>query len=82
MTYANPIRRQELITGLRVPAGFLASRPEVPAPPFAGVLVLLPFASGSAKQRETGVISAHIGSGTETFSPYRRYVPAPPARSS
>jgi hypothetical protein len=82
MTYANPIRRQELITGLRVLADFPACHPEVSAPPFAGILVLLPFASGSAEQREIGVISSHTGSGTETFSPYRRYVPAPPARSS
>ena len=82
MTYANPIRRQELITGLRVLADFLASHPEVSAPPFAGILVLPPFASDSAKRQEIGVITSHIGSGTETFSPYRRYVPAPPARSS
>jgi hypothetical protein len=61
---------------------FSASHPEVPAPPFADILVLLPFASGSAKRLEIGVISAHIGSGTETFSPYRHYVPAAPARSS
>ncbi len=82
MTYASPILRQELITGLRVLADFLASHPGVPAPPSADVLVLPPFASDSAKRREIGVITSHIGSGTETFSPYRRYVPAPPARSS
>ena len=77
MTYANPIRRQELITGLRVPADFPASHPEVPVPPSAGILILLPFASDSAKRREIGVITSHIGSGTETSSPYRRYLPAP-----
>jgi hypothetical protein len=82
MTYASPIRRQEFLTGLRVLADFLASHPEVPAPPSADVLVLTPVASDSAKRRDIGVITSHIGSGTETFSPYRRYVPAPPARSS
>jgi hypothetical protein len=82
MTYANPTQRQELITGLRVLADFLASHPAVPASRSADVLVLPPFTSDSAKRREIGVITSHIGSGTETFSPYRRYVPAPPARSS
>jgi hypothetical protein len=82
MTYVNPTRRQELITGLRVLADFLASRPEVPAPPSADVPVPAPFASDSAKRREIGVVTSYVGSGTETFSPYRRYVPAPPAGSS
>ena len=75
MTYANPTRRQELITGLRVLADFLASHPGVPAPPSADVLVLPPFASDSAKRREIGVI-------TSTSARVPRPFPLPPLRAS
>jgi hypothetical protein len=50
---------------------------QVPAPPSTGVLAFPPFASDSAKRRETGVIASHIGSDTETFSSYRHCLPAP-----
>jgi hypothetical protein len=82
MTYAIPAQRQEPFTGLRALADFLASHPQVPAPPSTDVLVIHPFASDSAKRREIDVIASHIGSDTETFSSYRHYVPAPRTRSS
>ncbi|MGH3285573.1 MAG: hypothetical protein ACRDPD_12965 [Streptosporangiaceae bacterium] len=82
MTYANLTQQQESFTGLRALADFLAGHSEVPVPPSTSVLVFLPFASDSAKRREIGVIAAHISSDAETFSSYRRYVPAPQGRSS
>jgi hypothetical protein len=73
MTYANPIQRQELITGLRALASFLESNPEVPAPSFADVLVFPPFASDAEKRQEIDVIASRIGAGTETSSACRHY---------
>jgi hypothetical protein len=73
MTYANPARRQELITGLRSLADFLESNPDVPAPEYADVLVFPPSPSDDGKRREIDVIAARIGAVAETFSSYRHY---------
>jgi hypothetical protein len=73
MTYANPIQRQELITGLRALAGFLEQNPGVPAPPSADVLVFPPFATHAENKHEVDVIASRIGSGTETSYPDRHY---------
>ncbi len=72
MTYANPIQRQELITGLRALADFLENNPEVPAPSSTDVLVFPPSATDSGKRREIDIIAMLIGSGTE-ISPSRRH---------
>jgi hypothetical protein len=74
MTYANPIQRQELISGLRALASFLESNPDVPAPPCHDVLVFPPFSSDDENRREIDVIAARIGSGTETTPHYRHYI--------
>jgi hypothetical protein len=73
MAYASPHERQELITGLRELADFLASNPDVPAPRFTNLHVFPPFASDSANRQEIDAIAALIGSGTETSSPHRHY---------
>lgn len=73
MTYANPARRQELITGLRALAAFLESNPDVPAPEYTDVLVFPPSVSDDGKRREIDVIASRIGSVAETFSSYRHY---------
>jgi hypothetical protein len=72
MTYANPIQRQELITGLRALADFLESNPDVPAPQYTDVLVFPPHASDAENRNEIDAIASRIGSGTET-SPARRH---------
>jgi hypothetical protein len=74
MTYASPIQRRQLITGLRVLADFLESNPEVPAPSFADVLVFPPFSSDAENRREIDVIAARIGSETHTSSKHRHYI--------
>ena len=42
MTYADPRRRRDLITGLRMLADFLEDSPEIPAPYCVDVLVFPP----------------------------------------
>ena len=71
-TYANPIQRQELITGLRALADFLESNPEVPAPTFTDMLVFPPHANDSENRQEIDTIASRIGAGTE-ISPVRRH---------
>ena len=44
MTYADPGRRRDLITGLRALADFLEGSPQIPAPYCVDVLVFLPGA--------------------------------------
>jgi len=73
MNYANPVRRQELITGLRGLADFLEGNPDVPAPSYADVLVFPPSGSDAEKRREIDVIASRIGSGTATSPGYRHY---------
>jgi hypothetical protein len=73
MTYANPIQRQELITGLRAVADFLESNPEVPAPSFTDVLVFPPFSSDAENRQEIDAIASLIGSGTEMSSARHHY---------
>jgi hypothetical protein len=68
---ANVIERQALISGIRELAGFLESKPDVPA--HADVLVFPPSASDYEKRREVNVIASLIGSGAETYSSYRHY---------
>ncbi len=73
MTYADPAQRQELITGLRALADFLASHPEVPAPLYTDVLVFPPLGSDSARRREIDLIASRIGSGVGTCPIYCHY---------
>jgi|SRR5580658_8021134 hypothetical protein len=74
MTYANPIQRQRLIIGLHALADFLKSNPEVPAPPFADVLVFPPFSTDAENRQEIDAIASRIGSGTETSSVLHHYL--------
>jgi hypothetical protein len=74
MTYANPIQRQELITGLRALADFLEGNPGVPAPPFTGILVFPPHADDAENRQEIDIIASRIGSGIEISPTHRHYV--------
>jgi hypothetical protein len=74
MTYANPIQRQELITGLRALADFLEGNPEVPAPPFTGILVFPPHADDAENRQEIDIIASRIESGIEISPAHRHYV--------
>jgi len=74
MTYANPIQRQELITGLRALADFLESNPEVPAPPFTDMLIFPPHTDDSENRREIDIIASRIGAGTELSYSGRHYL--------
>jgi hypothetical protein len=73
MTYASPLRRQALISELRVLADFLESNPDVPAPEYTDVLVFPPPAPDAEKRRQIDMIASRIGSTAETFSSYRHY---------
>jgi hypothetical protein len=72
MTYADPGRRQELITGLRALSDFLESNPAVPVPLCTDLLVFPPSGSDAEQRQEIDVIASRIDSETET-SPYRRH---------
>jgi hypothetical protein len=74
MSYANPVERQALISGLRELADFLESNPEVPAPKYADVLVFPPHASDAENRSEIDVIASRIGSGIRHYPGYRHYV--------
>jgi hypothetical protein len=82
MTYANPTQHQPTITRLRALADFLASRPEIPAPPSTDALVFPPFASASARRQEIDLIASHIGMDTEAVLLTATTYPAPQAPSS
>src|SRR5260370_30645484 len=82
MTYANSTERQALISGLRALAGFLESKPDVPAPAYADVLVFPPSASDAGPRREIDVIASRIGSGTEASSCHPPHPTALPLRPS
>jgi len=73
MTYADPVQRRKLISGLRALARFLESNPAVPAPLFTDVIVIPTFNSDAENWREIDAIASRIGSGTTTTS-YRHYV--------
>jgi hypothetical protein len=73
MVYASPTERQELITRLRALADFLASNPEIPAPPFTQLLVFPPFDSDSANQREIDAIASRISAGAGTSPARHQY---------
>jgi hypothetical protein len=74
MTYANPIQRQELITGLRALADFLESKPEVPVPPFTDMLVFPPHADDNENRLEIDIIASRICSETGLSYSGRHYM--------
>jgi len=74
MSYANPIQRQDLISGLRELADFLESNPEVPAPPGITAYVFPPKAANAEMRREINAIASRIGSGTTTRPECLHYV--------
>ena len=61
MTYANPAKRRDLITGLRALADFLEDNRQIPAPFSADVLVFPPWVSGEDGRAEIDRIAAMIG---------------------
>lgn len=61
MTYANPAKRRDLISGLRALADFLEEAPEIPAPLSADVLVFPPWVSDEDGRAEIDRIAAMIG---------------------
>jgi hypothetical protein len=74
MTYANPVQRQELISGLRALADFLEGNPAVPAPSFTGILVFPPHADDAENRQEIDIIASRIGSEIEISPAHRHYV--------
>ena len=61
MTYANPVERRDLISGLRALADFLEEDPEIPAPFRLDVLVFPPRVSDEDGRAEIDHIAAMIG---------------------
>ena len=61
MTYADPGRRRDLITGLRALADFLEGSPQIPAPYCVDVLVFLPGALEEDGRAEIDRIAGLIG---------------------
>ena len=65
MTYADPGRRRDLITGLRALADFLDDSPLIPAPYSVDVLVFLPDAPDEDGRAEIDRIALLIGTRTD-----------------
>jgi len=61
MTYANHPERNELIAGLRALADWLESRPEIPAPRWADVMVFPSTSTDSEMTAEVDEIATLIG---------------------
>ena len=62
MSYCpNPEHRARLVTGLRALAEFIESRPDVPAPWSAGVMVFPPGGSDTEKRAKIDAIASRIG---------------------
>lgn len=61
MTYANAEERGSLISGLRELAEFLEQNPEVPAPPWADLMVFPPASTEQEMKAEIDMIAALIG---------------------
>jgi hypothetical protein len=59
--YPNPEHRARLVTGLRALAEFIESRPDVPAPWSADVMVFPPDGSDAERRAEIDVIASQIG---------------------
>ena len=74
MTYADPIRRCDLITGLRALANLLADSPQVPSPCNVNVLVFPADASdydGRAEiDRIAGLLGVNVDDGTAEYGHY------------
>ena len=62
MAYTNADERASLVAGLRALAGFLEERPDVPAPPWADVMVFPPDSTDAEARTELAAIAALIGS--------------------
>ena len=65
MTYANPGRRRDLITGLRALATFLEDSPQIPAPYSVDVLVFPPDAPDEDGRAEIDRIAALAGASVD-----------------
>lgn len=74
MIYSTKTQRQALIEGLHALADFLEVNQDVPAPPYAYIMVFPPTASDEEKRREIDAIATIIGSETETETAYHHYV--------
>src|SRR5450755_2483531 len=61
MTYADPGRRRDLITGLRALADFLEGSPQIPAPCCVDVLVFPPNVPGQDGRAEIDRIAVLTG---------------------
>src|ERR1700744_4465228 len=61
MTYANSAERTALISGLRGPAEYLESSPEVPAPIYSDMLTFPPDDDWTGMRAEIDAIAARLG---------------------
>ncbi len=61
MTYADPLQRRDLISGLHALADLLETGPQIPAPPVVDVLVFPPGGSDEEICAEIDRIAALIG---------------------
>lgn len=59
--YPGPEQRAGLVAGLRALAEFIDSRPDVPAPWSADVLIFPPYGSDAEMRAEIDVIASRIG---------------------
>jgi len=71
--YADDQERVRLIAGLRDLAEFLAQNPQVPAPPYADVLVFPPPGSNAEMFAEIDVIAAQISATAAADEPGGHY---------
>ena len=62
--YADADQRDRLIAGLHGLAVFLEANPDVPAPPYADVLVFPPDGTDAEQRAEIDVIAARLGGET------------------
>jgi hypothetical protein len=68
MTYANPVERAALISGLRELADYLESNSEIPAPIYANVYAFPPDADWAEMQADIVIVAKRL-----SVTPYRSY---------
>ena len=61
MTYADTAQRAALIGGLRAPADYLESSPEIPAPTYSHAFTVPPDGTCAETRAEIDVIAARLG---------------------
>lgn len=74
MIYSTKTQRQALIEGFHALADFLEVNQEVPAPPYAYIMVFPPSSPDEEKRREIDSIAARLGSEPETEPACHHYV--------